>query len=86
MKLRLRVQEGPRSFEHEYAGPVVTIGRNPAAHLVLEADSPESVASWDHARIDLSPREATITDLRSTNGTYRNGTAVSGQCRSGLTT
>lgn len=78
MKVRLHVQDGPQSFEGEYAGPAVTVGRNPASGLVLETDSPASVVSWDHARIDLSPREATLTDLRSTNGTYRNDQPVAG--------
>lgn len=78
MKIRLHVQDGPKGYDFEHPGPSVAVGRNPAGDLVLEEDASESVVSWDHARIDLSPREATLTDLRSTNGTYRNGTPVSG--------
>jgi FHA domain len=78
MKIRLHVQDGSKAYDAEHAGPSVTVGRNPAGDLVLEQEAPESVVSWDHARIDLSPREATLTDLKSTNGTYRNGAPVSG--------
>lgn len=78
MKIRLHVQDGTRAYDAEHAGPSVTLGRNPEGTLVLEQDAVESVVSWDHARINLSPREATLTDLKSTNGTYRNGAPVSG--------
>jgi hypothetical protein len=78
MKVRLHVQDGPQSFEFEHGGPAVAVGRNPEGDLVLEQDAPSSVVSWDHARIDLSPREATLTDLRSTNGTFRNEQPVLG--------
>src|SRR5262249_61841523 len=78
MKVRLHVQDGPQSFNFEHAGPSVTVGRNPAGTLVLEQDTPASVVSWEHARIDLSPREATLTDLPATNGTYRNDQPVLG--------
>ena len=56
----------------------MAVGRNPAGDVVLEKDGADSVVSWEHARIDLSAREATLTDLRSTNGTYRNGVPVTG--------
>jgi FHA domain len=78
MKIRMHVQDGSRNFDFDHAGPSVALGRNPAGDVVLEEEAAESVVSWEHARIDLSPREATLTDLRSTNGTYRNGTSVSG--------
>ncbi len=78
MKLRLHVQDGPKTYEFEHAGPAVRVGREPGGDLVFEQDSPDSVVSWNHARIDLSPREATLTDLRSTNGTYRNEQRVEG--------
>src|SRR5262249_42926364 len=29
--------------------------------------------SWEHARIDLTPQGARVSDLKSTNGTYVNG-------------
>jgi hypothetical protein len=78
MKIRLHITDGTKSYDFEHAGPSVAVGRNPAGDLVLEEESAESVVSWEHARIDLSPREATLTDLRSTNGTFRNGSAVTG--------
>jgi hypothetical protein len=78
MKIRLAVQDGDKSFDVEHVGPALAVGRNPAGDVVLEEDAAESVVSWDHVRIDLSPREATLTDLRSTNGTYRNGAPVTG--------
>jgi pSer/pThr/pTyr-binding forkhead associated (FHA) protein len=78
MKIRLNVQDGPKSYDFEHPGPSVAVGRNPAGDIILEAEAPESVVSWDHARIDLSAREATLTDLRSTNGTFRNGAPVTG--------
>src|SRR5437588_1864226 len=78
MKIRIHVQDGAKSFDFEHSGPLISLGRNPAGDLVLEENAAESVVSWDHARIDLSPREATLTDLRSTNGSYRNGSPVTG--------
>lgn len=78
MKIRLSIQADGRSSDFEHAGTQVTIGRNPAASIVLEENSPSSVVSWDHARIDLTPGGAAITDLRSSNGTYRNNERVTG--------
>jgi uncharacterized coiled-coil protein SlyX len=78
MKLRLHVQADGRSYDFEHAGPAVTVGRNPAAALVLEQESAESVVSWDHARIDLAVTGATVTDLSSTNGTFLNSRPVTG--------
>ena len=34
--------------------------------------------SWNHARIDLLPHGATISDLGSTNGTYLNEEILGG--------
>lgn len=78
MKIRIHVKDGQKAYDFDHAGPTLTVGRNPAGTIVLEEEAAESVVSWEHARIDLSPREATLTDLRSTNGTYRNGTPVNG--------
>lgn len=84
MKLRLHVQANNRSLDFEHAGPVVAMGRNPAGALVLEQDSPESVVSWEHARIDLALNGATVTDLQSTNGTFLNGKSLIGTARLAL--
>jgi hypothetical protein len=78
MNIRVSVRDGAKEYDIDHPGSVLTVGRNPAGDLVLEEDAAESVVSWDHARIDLSAREATLTDLRSTNGTYRNNAPVNG--------
>jgi pSer/pThr/pTyr-binding forkhead associated (FHA) protein len=78
MNIRLRIQADGQSRDFAHSGATVTIGRNPAASIVLEENSPSSVVSWDHARIDLTPGGAAITDLRSSNGTYRNNERVTG--------
>jgi pSer/pThr/pTyr-binding forkhead associated (FHA) protein len=46
-------------------GPV-TIGRAPPSNLLLEA--PE--VSRTHCRIDVAGDDVTVTDLKSTNGTF----------------
>ena len=75
MKLRLTVQKSPKVREDfQHAGPIVTIGRNSEAALVLDHDA----VSWDHARLELSPYQATITDLGSTNGTFKNEQSLKG--------
>jgi pSer/pThr/pTyr-binding forkhead associated (FHA) protein len=75
MNLRLSVQKSPKvNDEFRHAGPAVAIGRNPDGDLVLDHDA----VSWDHARIELSPYQATITDLGSTNGTFKNGQKIAG--------
>jgi S1-C subfamily serine protease len=56
-------------FEH--AGPAVSIGRDPACELSMDGKTVQAV-SWRHARIDLHPHGASVTDLGSTNGTYVN--------------
>jgi class 3 adenylate cyclase len=77
MKIRLQIirpGEGPVPFEH--AGPVIAIGRDPEGQLAFQGDAGQ-VVSWNHARIDLSPRGATLHDLNSTNGTFVNDQRVS---------
>lgn len=75
MNLRMTVQKSPKvpeDFRHK--GNVVRIGRNPDGELVLDHDA----VSWDHARIELSPYQATLVDLGSTNGTFKNGQKLNG--------
>src|SRR5262245_20405200 len=74
MNVRLQVQTAAARTEFEHGGPAITIGRNPDATLALDG----VVVSSDHARIDLAPRKAAVTDLKSTNGTYLNGQLVQG--------
>lgn len=78
MKIRMHIQDGTKSYDFEHTGVAIAIGRNPAGDVVLEETGANSVVSWDHARIILSPSAATLSDLRSTNGTYRNGETVRG--------
>ncbi len=55
-------------------GPgVATIGRDPYATVVLDADS----VSRTHARIEVGPSGTWIVDLESTNGTFVNDETIS---------
>jgi S1-C subfamily serine protease len=63
-------------FEH--GGPAISIGRDPACELTLDGKTVQAV-SWRHARIDLHPHGASLTDLGSTNGTYVNDKKVEGK-------
>ncbi len=74
MKITLPVQTATSRDKHDYAGPVVTIGRDPDATLSLDGVG----VSWQHARIDLAPKKAAVSDLNSTNGTYLNRERVQG--------
>lgn len=74
MKITLQVQTAASRDKFDYAGPVITIGRDPDATLSLDGVG----VSWQHARIDLAPKKAAISDLNSTNGTYLNGQLVQG--------
>src|SRR4051812_10654170 len=72
MKLRLNIAAPGgtfRSFEH--AGPVVRIGRDPAAELPLQGAEGRPV-SWTPARIELSAAGAVLADPGSPNGTLVN--------------
>jgi hypothetical protein len=78
MRIRLHITTpggATRSFEH--AGPVVRIGRDPAGELALQGNDGKS-ASWNHARIDLSPDGTRLTDLGSSNGTLLNDKLIEG--------
>ena len=54
--------------------PSVTIGRDPQAQITLDAP----VISRHHARIQQTPQGRVITDLNSTNGTFVNGSRLTG--------
>jgi pSer/pThr/pTyr-binding forkhead associated (FHA) protein len=72
MKLRMRVTP-PRGSAFDFVAerPVVTIGRDPDGDLSF-TDAMDNV-SWEHAKIKVSDRAATLLDLDSTNGTFLNG-------------
>jgi hypothetical protein len=72
MKARLQVTPGPgASFVFEHSGSTLRIGRDPDGELALQGEAGQLV-SWSHARIDLTPRGAHLSDLGSTNGTFVN--------------
>src|SRR5262245_32657935 len=56
--------------------PAVLIGRNPRAHVPIEDDG----ISRSHARIVQRNDRYEIEDMGSTNGTFVDGTRVSGSC------
>jgi gas vesicle protein len=72
MKIRLKVTPPKgKPFDFSHPGPIVRVGRDPSADLHLDGPYQDNV-SWDHARINLSDKAATLTDANSTNGTYLN--------------
>lgn len=76
MKLRLQLILSPDDshvFEHE--GPSLRLGRDPELELPLGGEECHTV-SWHHARIELTPRGAFLSDLGSTNGTLLNDRRV----------
>jgi hypothetical protein len=76
MKLRLEITTSPdNTFVFEHAGPSLRIGRDPAAELSLQGEASQAV-SWDHARIELMPSGAYLSDQKSTNGTLLNDRRV----------
>ena len=54
--------------KHDLAPGVTTIGRDPLATIVLDADS----VSRTHARLEVIAGETWVADLGSTNGTFVN--------------
>ena len=76
MKMQLHITPpggSPYAFEHP--GPEVRIGRDPEGELAFAGAAQDNV-SWNHAKITLSNRAATLTDLNSTNGTFLNGNPI----------
>src|SRR5258707_6109819 len=77
MKIRLQISADDHCSTFEHAGPTVRIGRDPAGELVLEGEACTSV-SRTHARIDLKPEGAMLTDGGSSNGTLVNDQVITG--------
>jgi hypothetical protein len=53
----------------EYAAPEILIGRDPSCDLAFEGDAAQTV-SWNHVKIELTPMQARVIDLGSSNGTF----------------
>ncbi len=77
MKIRLQVDAGASRDTFEHPGPAVQIGRDPSCELALEGDRSTGV-SRQHARIDLAPGGATLSDTGSSNGTLLNDQPIDG--------
>jgi hypothetical protein len=77
MKLRLQITVAGQTTVLEHAGPVIHLGRDPSCELALQGDASTGV-SRRHARIELRPEGATLTDAGSSNGTLRNDKPVEG--------
>lgn len=80
MRIRLQIltpQGAASHFEHD--GPSFLIGRDPACELRPANGKAEVAVSWKHARVDLSPTSARVSDLASSNGTYVNDERVHGE-------
>ncbi len=58
--------------KYDLSPGVTTIGRDPLASIVLDADS----VSRSHARVEIVAGEAVVVDLDSTNGTFINDNPV----------
>jgi len=78
MKLRLQIIDAPETTTFEHEGPVVTIGRDPGCELALPSTGNQAV-SWKHAKIELKPGGADLSDLGSTNGTFVNDRRIDGK-------
>jgi ABC transport system ATP-binding/permease protein len=64
--------QGRLSGVHQVRGAGITVGRLPDNDVVLD----DLLVSRRHARLDLTPAGARITDLGTGNGTYVNGRRV----------
>jgi predicted ester cyclase/ketosteroid isomerase-like protein len=74
-KFQLTIKKGPNPGRViELTQAELTIGRDDSASLKIE----DRALSRAHARLTKSSAGYTLQDLGSTNGTYVNGTAVSG--------
>jgi hypothetical protein len=71
MRIRLEIIAAGSTRVVELPGPAVRLGRDPRSEVPIEGPTSDAV-SWQHARIDLTPTGAYLSDLKSTNGTRLN--------------
>ena len=78
MTLELRVVRGARTGQREqFSKSFLSIGRNPVCDFRLDPQLDLDVSS-KHAEIELVDGEYILRDNQSTNGTFVNGTRVTG--------
>lgn len=63
---------GGRTAEHALSGTTISAGRAPDNDIVLDFPT----VSNHHLRLDVSPKDVRVTDLRSTNGTMLKGRLI----------
>ena len=64
--------DGVDVVTHELIGDVITIGRAPSNHIVID----DPTVSAEHASLTKSPTGYCLKDLGSTNGTQVNGLSI----------
>jgi len=64
--------DGVDVITHELIGDVITIGRAPSNHIVID----DPTVSAEHASLTKSPTGYCLKDLGSTNGTQVNGLSI----------
>jgi pSer/pThr/pTyr-binding forkhead associated (FHA) protein len=64
--------DGVDVVTHELVGDVITIGRAPSNHIVID----DPTVSAEHASLTKSPTGYCLKDLGSTNGTQVNGLSI----------
>jgi pSer/pThr/pTyr-binding forkhead associated (FHA) protein len=78
MKLTVVHLEGSRQGQTQnLAGPVVQVGRDPSCQLAFDAHADLDVSAR-HASITFQGQQVMLQDLGSSNGTFLNGTQVTG--------
>jgi len=79
MKAQFSVQSGARAGQIDLLGQTfISVGRHPECHLRFDPDQDLDVSSR-HATITFESGFFVLRDLDSTNGTYVNGSRLSGE-------
>ncbi|NUQ61130.1 MAG: FHA domain-containing protein [Pirellulales bacterium] len=78
MRIRFQIHlSSGESFPWEHEGPRLSIGRMSECDLSFRGPVGD-IVSGRHAVVELSATGATLSDLRSTNGTFLNGVRLTG--------